>query len=168
MVKKNSLKIFCCVEFILFNLNFTFILPLNLSCFLSHLQEMFKSIAIMLCFITQQKIVLKHIFVTYAFFLIASAAGSLFCMYMYVSVCVSVCMCVCVCVFILFRRKGFFRLQWCLGYTWGYGSTNLRCEYYSQCFSQVLSSPFLNLSYFASKNKTPTSWRKDDIYWHRM
>ena len=70
MVKKNSLKIFCCVEFILFNLNCTFILPLNLSCFLSHLQEMFKSIAIILCrvFATQQKIVLKHIYVTYALF----------------------------------------------------------------------------------------------------
>ena len=26
-------KIFCCVKFILFNLNFTFILSLNLSCF---------------------------------------------------------------------------------------------------------------------------------------
>ena len=30
---------------------------------------------------------------------------------------VCVCMCVCVCVFILFQRKGFFRLQQCLGHT---------------------------------------------------
>ena len=29
-------------------------------------------------------------------------------------VCVCVCVCVCICVFVLFHRKGFFRLQRCL------------------------------------------------------
>ena len=32
--------------------------------------------------------------------------------------CVCVYVCVCVCVFILFQRKGFFRLQQCLGHSW--------------------------------------------------
>ena len=74
------------------------------------------------------------------------------------SVCVCVCVCVvsvCVCVFMIFHRKGFFCLQWCLGHTWEYRSMILCCEYYSRCFCQVPSSPFPKMSYFTSKDETP-------------
>ena len=36
-----------------------------------------------------------------------------------------------------------------------YRSTNMCCEYYSRCFCQVPSSPFLKMSYFTSKDETP-------------
>ena len=57
------------------------------------------------------------------------------------------------CVFILFHRKGFLRLQWCLRHAWGYRSTILCCEYYAGCFCQVPSSPYLKMSYFTSKDE---------------
>ena len=103
------------------------------------------------------------------------------CMCVYVCVCVCVCVCVYVCVFILFHRKGFFRLQRCLGHTWGYGSTILCCKYFSRSFCQAPSCTFLEISYFISKDKTParqengekTPWyignlQKEDIYWYRI
>ena len=60
--------------------------------------------------------------------------------------CVYVCLCVIVCVFIPFHRTGFFRLQWCLGHIWAYGSTVLGCGYYTRYFSQVPWSPFFSVS----------------------
>ena len=107
-------------------------------------------------------------------------------------VCAHVCVCVCVCVWvggcgcmpvcvlILFHRKGFFRMQWCLGHTWVYGWMILYCEYFTRCFCQVPSSTLPNVSYFTSKNETlaiqqageKITWymlpRKDDIYWYRI
>ena len=62
--------------------------------------------------------------------------------------CVCVCVCVCTCVFILFHRAGFLRLE-C------YGSTMQCCGHYFMRFCQVLSSPFLKMSYFTSKDETP-------------
>ena len=63
--------------------------------------------------------------------------------------------CCSVCVFILFHPKDSFSLQRCQGHTWGYESTILCCEYYSRCFCQVPSSPFLKVSYFTSKEESP-------------
>ena len=73
------------------------------------------------------------------------------------SLCVCVCVCVCVCAraLILFHRGGFFWLQDVLDILQGYGSTMLCCEYHPRCFCQVPSSPFLNMSYFNSKDKSP-------------
>ena len=62
-----------------------------------------------------------------------------------VCMCVRVCLCACVYVFITFHHKGVFRLQWYLGDTSIYGPTILCFEYYSRCFYQVPSSPFLNM-----------------------
>ena len=55
--------------------------------------------------------------------------------------------------FILFHRKSFFRLQRCLGNTWGYGSMILCCKYYVRCFCPVSSSPYLKMSYFTSRDE---------------
>ena len=74
-----------------------------------------------------------------------------------VCVCVFVCVCMCVSLFVLFHRKDSFRLRRCLGHTWGYGSAILCCEYYSRCFCQVPSFPFLKMSYFTSKDETSAS-----------
>ena len=90
-------------------------------------------------------------------------AGVCVCVYVCVYVCV--CMYVCVCVFILFYRGGFFRLQDVWDILEGYGSTMLCCKYYSRCFCEVSSSPFLNMSYFTSEDETPAcrNWRKNDM-----
>ena len=58
-----------------------------------------------------------------------------------------------VCVFTFFYRKSFFRLQRCLGHTWGYRSTILCCENYSRYFCQVPSSLFIKMSYFTSRDE---------------
>ena len=60
-------------------------------------------------------------------------------------------------VFIPFHCKSFSRLQWCLGHTWVYGSTIMRCGHYTGSICQVLSSQFLSLSYFTSKGETPVN-----------
>ena len=67
----------------------------------------------------------------------------------------SVCVCVCMCVFILLHRGSFFRLQDLCDILDGYGSAMSCCEYYSRCFCQVTSFPFLNMSYFTSEGEAP-------------
>ena len=74
-----------------------------------------------------------------------------------VFLCYKFCVCVCVCVFILLHCEGFFRLQDVWDIREGYGSTMLWCEYQSRCFCQVPSSPFLNTSYFTSKDGSSSS-----------
>ena len=69
--------------------------------------------------------------------------------------------CVGLCVFILFHREGFFRLQDVWDILQGYGSTMLCCHYHSRCFCQIPSSPFPNMSYFTSKDKTPARWQME-------
>ena len=64
-------------------------------------------------------------------------------------VCVGVgaCVRVCVGVFIFCNNV--------LDILEGYGSTTLCCEYYIGCFCEVLSSPFLKMSYFTSTDEPP-------------
>ena len=62
-----------------------------------------------------------------------------------------VCVCVCVCVYTLPP----WRLLPIARSLDGYGSAMSCCEYYSRCFCQVPSFPFLNMSCFTSEGKTP-------------
>ena len=60
-----------------------------------------------------------------------------------------------VCVSRGFQGGGFFPLQDVWDILERHVSTMLCCEDHSRRFSQVPSSPFLNMSYFTSEDKTP-------------
>ena len=75
--------------------------------------------------------------------------GGCVCVGGWVCVCGCGCVraCVCVGVFIFCNNV--------LDILEGYGSTTLCCEYYIGCFCEVLSSPFLKMSYFTSTDEPP-------------
>ena len=92
--------------------------------------------------------------------------------------CVCMCVCVRVCVLILFHRNGFFRLQRCLGHTWGVRINDLAMWV---SFQLLLPSSFISISENINihlqrrDSSTPITGektilyiapRKDDMYWY--
>ena len=93
--------------------------------------------------------------------------------------CVCVCVCVCVCLYSSTCRL--FPTARRLWHTWDVQINDLVVVSIARGFCQVPSSPFPNLSYFTSKDVTPshrktgekTIWytgilQKDDIYCYRI
>ena len=75
--------------------------------------------------------------------------------------CVCVCVCVCVCLFILFHRRGFYRLQWCHGHTWDARINDLVLWVLYQV---LLPSSFISVSknvIFLSKDETSAANKLD-------
>ena len=62
------------------------------------------------------------------------------------------CVCVCVCVYTL-PPVGFFRLHEVFDIREKFGSTIFCCEYQLTALCQVPSSPYLEMSYFTSKDE---------------
>ena len=80
----------------------------------------------------------------------------------YLNCCVCVCVCVCVWACAWTCVCGRARVCVCVIFgdiLEGYGLTMLCCEYHSRFFCQVPSSPFLKMSHFSSKDKTPAHWQ---------
>ena len=88
--------------------------------------------------------------------------------------------CLCVFVFIFFHRKGFFRLQWCLGHAWEVPISNLVLWVLYQV---LLPNSFISISknvIIHLQKRNSSSWQtgekmiryiapaKDDIYWYRI
>ena len=68
-----------------------------------------------------------------------------------------------VCVFIFFDHEGFFRLEDSRDIFERYGSTILCCEYFYVCFYQDLSSLYLKMSSFTSRDETPACEKIIDV-----